>query len=210
MAEDTGGDDAAADSGDDTADGVDSCALISCDDHATCVNGSCVCDPGFEDDGSGGCAAAPPHDPDVNGDGRLDILVLGTEQSIRRFNGEFSTSRIASELQAILEGDSAHGLTINVVAEDIHLVERGVSVGLGQNGTAFSFDFHGHSLAQYYHWPAGRDARRANLRGEGGTDWDQVIIAADPYIVANAPGFYTVGVNEVADSVRIGGADPAC
>ncbi len=148
-----------------------------------------------------------PGDPDVNGDGRLDILVLGTSRSIRQANGGFSADGIASELQSILDGDASHGLTVNVVAEDIHATAS-VDVGLGQGGDIFSYTFQSHSLAQYYHWPEGRAARHENLGGEGDTDWDHVILGADPQIVSDTPGYYALGVNTIADRVREGGAEP--
>ena len=50
---------------------IDRCSNLVCGDHSSCMADSdavrCVCDPGFEDRGSG-CVS-----PDVNGDGDSDI-----------------------------------------------------------------------------------------------------------------------------------------
>lgn len=143
---------------------------------------------------------------DINGDGTLNILVLGTNSS---FNGgeAFSPDRITDELQSILSADESSTLDINVVAEDIHL-SKVVTVGLGGAGNQYNWNHHSHSLTQYYYWPEGLADRMANLRGEGGTDWDYVVIGADPNIVSMVPGYYALGVNKIAAKVTEGDAVP--
>ena len=149
-------------------------------------------------------AGGEPAEPDANGDGTLDILVLGTSRSIRQAGGAFSATGIAAELGRILSADASLGLSVNVIAADIHQTER-VEVGLGQGGTVSEYEMQSHSLAQYYYWPSGQASRLDELSGDGDVDWDQVIIAADPEIIAQAPGYFALGVDKIAARVREGG-----
>lgn len=147
-------------------------------------------------------------DLDRNGDGTINILVLGTNNSIS--GGEaFSPDQIAAELQNILSADPSIPMTIvvNVVAEDIYK-SKPVTFGLGGGGDEYTRTFYSHSLAQYYYWPEGLDARMDNLSGNGGVDWDHVVIGADPHIISTTPGYYSLGVNKVAAKVAEGGAQP--
>lgn len=143
---------------------------------------------------------------DFNGDGEINILVIGTNRSIS--GGEaFSPNQIAAELQSILSADPTISITVNVVAEDIYMSES-VTFGLGGNGAEYTRDFYSHSLAQYYYWPEGRDDRMDNLSGNGGVDWDYVVIGADPHIISTTPGYHSLGVNKLAAKVTEGNAQP--
>lgn len=143
---------------------------------------------------------------DFNGDGEINIMVIGTNNAI---NGgeEFSPDQIAAELQNILAADPAITLNVNVVAEDVYR-SKIVTLGLGGNGTEFNWRHYSHSLTQYYYWPEGLDARMDNLSGNGSVDWDYVVIGADPQIIASMPGFYALGVNKIAAKVAEGNAQP--
>lgn len=143
---------------------------------------------------------------DLNGDGVLNILVLGTNSSINN-RAAFSPDQLAEELGSILSADATLDLSVNVVAEDIHR-SQSVTFGLGGGGTEYTWAHYSHSLLQYYYWPEGQAARMDNLSGNGDTDWDYVVIGADPYMVATLPGFYALGVNKVADKVAEGEAQP--
>jgi len=76
-------------------------------------------------------------DIDVNGDGTINILVLGTNGSI---NGSeiFSPNQIVEELQNILTADEAITIDVNVVVEDIHMSQL-ITVGLGGGGTEYDW-----------------------------------------------------------------------
>jgi hypothetical protein len=141
---------------------------------------------------------------DINGDGTLNILILGTNSSI---NGTetFSPNQISEELQNILSTNENLSIDVNVIAEDIHMSSL-ITVGLGGAGTEYNWTHHSHSLVQYYYWPEGYEDRIENLSGHGENDWDYVIIGADPYIVSIAPGYYSLGVNKIAAKVVEGGA----
>ena len=145
-------------------------------------------------------------DPDFNGDGVLNILVLGTNSS---FNGSdpFSPDQTSQELLNIFSSDAEINIDVNVVAQDIHN-SASVTVGLGGNGAEYTYTHHSHSLTQYYYWPQDNENRMKFLMGEGELDWDYVVIAADPYIVSTAPGYYALGVNKIAKKVDAGGAKP--
>lgn len=146
------------------------------------------------------------YNPDVNQDGTLSILFLGSSQSI---GGEesFSTTLIAQELRSIFSSDSLIDLEIEVKEEDIFR-SAPITIGLGGNGSEYTYTHYAHSLAQYYYWPENLDSRRSNLQGNEEFDWDYVVITADPYIVANMPGYYALGAHKIAKAVAQGGAVP--
>lgn len=152
-------------------------------------------------------AVTPPIDPDLNEDGTLNILVLGTTRSIQFGADPFSPNQVAAQLQNILDADDAVSTEVNVVAEDIYR-SAPVTIGLGQAGQEFTWDHASHSLTQYYHWPDGLEARMEKLAGRGEVDWDHVVIGADPHIVATLPGYYALGANMIADKVAEGDAQP--
>lgn len=145
--------------------------------------------------------------PDVNADGQLNILIIGTSQSINNSTGAFATNAIATQLNNILSQDAAIDLELNISFEDIYRTKE-VPFGLGQAGNVYDADYYAHSLMQYYYWPEGQTERLANLANTDATKWDYVVIAADPYIVAKLPGYYALGVNKVASKIAEGGAKP--
>lgn len=148
-----------------------------------------------------------PFNADINGDGELNILILGTSKSINNSSEAFSPTTIASELSSILSEDVNNTATAYVEAEDIYH-SKDVSVALGSGGTEYNYMHYSHSLVQYYYWPEGMEARMDKLSGKGSKKWDYVVIAADPYIVSTLPGYYSLGVNKIASKVAEGGAKP--
>lgn len=143
---------------------------------------------------------------DINGDGTLNILVMGTSNSIENNFEAFSPHQITTELQNILSADTSIYINVNVVAEDIYKTKT-VGTGIGGASTV-NRDYYCHSLTQYYFWPDGHATRMNNLMGANGTAWDYVVIGADPYIVSKMPGYYSLGVNKIAAKVNQGGAKP--
>jgi hypothetical protein len=152
------------------------------------------------------CPSQAQTNLDVNGDGVLNILVLGSNKSING-SGAFSPDLISQHLQSILSNDSEITLEVNVVEEDIYM-NKPVLFGLGGGGTEYTWTHHSHSLLQYYYWPEGHSKRLENLKGEGAYDWDYVVIGADPYFASIIPGFYALGVNKIAAMVQEGNAKP--
>ncbi len=142
---------------------------------------------------------------DINEDGALNILVLGSTRSIHTGTTAFSVESTASELQKILTSDTNITATVYVAAEDMYQNKQ-ISVGLGSGGSTYDYTFSRHSLMQYYYWPEGYEDRMQNLAGNKDKDWDYVVIAADPYIVATVPGYYSLGVNKIASKVEEGNA----
>ena len=143
---------------------------------------------------------------DINGDGTLNILVIGTSNSIENNFEEFSPNLISTELQSILSADTSISINVNVVAEDIYNMKP-VSTGIAGSFTAIR-NYYCHSLTQYYFWPDGNAARMNNLKGTNGIDWDYVVIGADPYMISEMPGYYSLGVNKIAAKINEGGAIP--
>jgi hypothetical protein len=148
-----------------------------------------------------------PFDADINGDGELNILILGTSKSINNSAEPFSPDTIAMELNNILSEDVNGTATVYVEAEDIYQSKE-VSVALGSGGDEYTYMHYSHSLVQYYYWPENMEARMNKLSGKGDKNWDYVVIAADPYLVSTLPGYYSLGVNKIAAKVADGGAKP--
>ncbi len=142
---------------------------------------------------------------DVNEDGAVNILVLGSSRSIDSGTAAFSPEATAGELQKILTGDTNVSTTVHVEAEDMY-ENKQISVGLGSGGDSYDYTFSRHSLTQYYYWPEGYEDRMQNVSGNKDKDWDYVVIAADPYIVATIPGYYALGVHKIASKVAEGNA----
>lgn len=143
---------------------------------------------------------------DINGDGTLNILVIGTSVSIENNVEEFSPNQISTELQNILSADTSISINVNVVSEDIYKV-KGVITGIANQLTQ-NRNYYCHSLAQYYFWPDNHATQMDNLEGNNGVDWDYVVIGADPYIISKMPGYYSLGVNKIVAKVIKGGAKP--
>ncbi|MEC8422686.1 MAG: hypothetical protein VX000_02850 [Myxococcota bacterium] len=155
---------------------------------------------------SRGPGPTAPIDPDFNGDGALAILLLGTSQSIDG-RSSFSPGPVAAALEVLFTADETAPDSLMIVAEDIHAT-RDVTIGLGGAGNEYTYTHHRHSLAQYYHWPDGQAERMERLSGRGDISWDHVVIAADPAIVADMPGFFALGAHRIAARVAAGGAQP--
>ena len=143
---------------------------------------------------------------DVNGDGTLNILIIGSSNSIENNFEEFSPNQITNELESILLADTSILISVNVVADDIYKM-KAVSTGIAGMFTA-NRNYYRHSLTQYYFWPDGRTARMDNLEGTNGVDWDYIVIGADPYIISKMPGYYSLGLNKIAAKINKGGAKP--
>ena len=58
--------------------------------------------------------------PDINEDGTLNILVIGTDKSIKDGAEAFSSAQITNELKSILSADTSISINVNVVAENIY------------------------------------------------------------------------------------------
>lgn len=143
---------------------------------------------------------------DINGDGALNILILGTSQSIQDNFEEFNSSSVTQELQNILSNDTSIGLPTQVIAEDMYR-SKTVATGIAGQFTA-NRTYYLHTLMQYYYWPDGHDDRMDQLAGNLQTDWDYVVIQPDPFMVAQMPGYFALGLNKVVSQIQKGGAVP--
>jgi hypothetical protein len=143
---------------------------------------------------------------DINKDGEINILVLGSISSIDAYQKPFLTDYIALELNKILSNDTLIKLPVNVIYEEIYK-EKNIITGVALSAM-WNIKHFCHSLAQYYYWPDKREDRLSNLRGEFGTDWDYVVIGSDPVILKTMPSYYFLGVNKIASVISAGGAIP--
>jgi hypothetical protein len=105
----------------------------------------------------------------------------------------FDPADVVTELTSILGGAGLG--TVNVSFEDFH----GTSSG-----------YRHANLFHWFHFPYPADAettRWANLRGENGTVWDYVVLIGDAHTMEYLPGFYALGVSEIAKEVAKGSAE---
>lgn len=126
--------------------------------------------------------------------GEVEGVAKYTEQDLVRY----VSSRLMREL-------SQRG-RVHVDFEDVYRQKK-IDVAVGGGGQAWPNEFACHSLAQWYFWPEGHDARMAALTGQGETKYDYVVLAGDPYLIMNMPGIYAEGVNLIANKVKQGGAE---
>ena len=138
----------------------------------------------------------------------LNILVIGSTNSYSdRESGlpdvshekPFNPAGIASHLEEIIDQHQLITDSVNVVHDSIYK-EKNQVVNYSGSST-YSFTSRCYSLAQHYMWPEGKDARLADLRGEGDTEWDYIVLSFDPYILANFPGMVAEGVKLIQDAV---------
>jgi hypothetical protein len=111
----------------------------------------------------------------------------------------FDPADVVTELTNIIGGASQGA--VNVVFED------------------FNGDYYSHShtnLFTWFHFPYPLDSetgeyasveRWSNLRGENGTEWDYVVLIGDAHTMEYLPGFYALGVSEIAKEVAKGSAE---
>ena len=138
----------------------------------------------------------------------LNVLVIGSTESIESSYAAFDPTDVTSQLDMILSGDPDYiGTTINVEFHDIYR-EDSVWVNIGGNGSLHENWIHKRfSLFTYCNYPADTATNRSNLQGGLTHDWDYVIIMGDPYMISLLPGYYALGVNEVLDYIEEGGAE---
>jgi|SaaInlStandDraft_1057018.scaffolds.fasta_scaffold06920_3 hypothetical protein len=91
--------------------------------------------------------------------------------------------------------------------KDIYATKK-LDTAYGGKGGLVDTTYHCHSLAQWYFWPEGREERMADLKGEGKTKWDVVVLVGDPYVIKNMPGVYAEGVQLLTDAIRLSKAKP--
>ncbi|MFC1498875.1 choice-of-anchor D domain-containing protein [Verrucomicrobiota bacterium] len=134
----------------------------------------------------------------------LDILIIGSSQTLDTSEKAFSPVNIAEQLQNILKKDPLVREPVNVVVDSYYRSSDDVVTGYGDRKVTCYV----HTLVQHYYWPEDRTNMLKNLRGQAGTDWDYVIMMDDPYMLANVPGYHAEGVNLIAAEVLKGEAVP--
>jgi hypothetical protein len=163
------------------------------------------------------CATAPLS-ADVN------VLILGSDSSGDRFYKEaltqgqetgtppFHFAEVASHLRGILQGAGLGA--VNVTTENL---ARG-DIDLPNPSNWFQSNLrYSSNLISWFYWPygdfkggafssvTGTEAPRwANLRGEGETKWDFVVLIEDPATIERYPGLHAVGVARISEEVAKG------
>ena len=163
------------------------------------------------------CASAPVR-ADVN------ILILGSDSSGDRFYEQaltqgqktgtppFAFQDIATHLRGILEGAGLG--PVNVTTENL---AKG-DIDLPNPTNTFQSNLrYSSNLLSWFYWPygdfkggafstvTGTEAPRwANLRGEGGTAWDYVVLIEDPATIERYPGLHAVAVAKISGEVAKG------
>ena len=131
------------------------------------------------------------------------ILLLGTSRSIESGVNSYDLESLSSELQDLMDQDSR---PVQVSFEDIY-ASQDITFGLGGGGAEYTWEFRRHSILQYWTWPDERDKRLNFLRGIEEKQWDKVLILADPYIMTQFPGYFALGLQQIAKEISLGGAE---
>ncbi|MGC6418584.1 MAG: hypothetical protein ACON3Z_15785 [Bradymonadia bacterium] len=155
----------------------------------------------------GGSGPEPPSRVtiDLNGDGRIKILLLSSSRGIESNRPGFAVNEIALKLQTMLESDEMVDSQVLVTAQDLYRTTQ-LETGYGQGGDVYNWPYFCHSIMQYLVWPDGLEQRLQNLRGMTEHDWDHIIVTGDPGIVLTTPGFHALGVHELATLAAEGDA----
>jgi fibronectin type 3 domain-containing protein len=154
----------------------------------------------------------------------VNILIIGSDtpgdqQYAARLSGSpaatpaFQYEAVADHLREILEG-ADHG-TVNVTTRN----------RVAGSTSTSSFVTACNNLTTWFYWPYGEwvdndpvlgsytsvtgtdEVRRAELRGDNGTEWDYVVLIGDPFTIETIPGYYTLGVARIAEEVAKGTAE---
>jgi hypothetical protein len=138
----------------------------------------------------------------------VNVLLIGSSYHFDQKEGGKQGKRldpksVAEELEKILNKGKRDGSS-KVVFEDIYRTKE-TPIALGAGGKLVPTEFHCHSLAQYYFWPEGREARLKQLKGEAGTSWDYAVIIGDPYLIDQMPGVFAEGVYLIAKDLMAHG-----
>ena len=132
----------------------------------------------------------------------LNVLLIGSQYDTSMAFPRHEKSRpfpgqgICLELERILQGGLATNPNLNgITSANVVFEER-----FQKHGGSKCFN-----LASWFHWPepkgVQREVRWPNLRNEGPTQWDTIVLIGDPYTMEQVPGLYTHGVAEIRDEV---------
>lgn len=136
-----------------------------------------------------------------------NVLLVASTQPFEQVPGlpKYSEQDLFRLVSSRLMRELGERGRVNVVFDEVFRQKK-TDVAVGGGGAAWPNEFSCHSLAQWYFWPEGRDARLANLTGQGETKFSYVVLVGDPYIIATMPGIYAEGVNLIASKVSEGDA----
>ncbi len=131
----------------------------------------------------------------------VNVLIVGTSRDATQYSSSYGSSKayditkVRAELEKILVGAG-----MGTVEVSLHDFGANYSNGTGNQ-----------LISEFYNvdtsFPPVASDFWQNLRGESGTHWDYVILMDEPYTIEYFPGFYTLGVSEIAKEVAKGGAE---
>ena len=136
----------------------------------------------------------------------LNVLVIGSSvDGGTIFNGRswqrtkpIQALEISNQLEKILSGAGLGSVTVT-------FKDRFQTVKAPDKSSAVCYNL---VTWFYFPYPEGVEATRwADLRGEGGTAWDYVILIGDAHTMEYTPGMYTLGVARIAEEVAKGKAE---
>lgn len=136
-----------------------------------------------------------------------EILVIGSSKVYDEVKGinEVSGDSLLKTLRSLAPRELKIRGRSKLTFLDIYN-SKTLDTAYGGRGNPVSFEYHCHSLTQWFFWPEGRDERIKNLKGQGEVKWDHVILVGDPYIIANMPGYFAEGVKLISEVVHKGSA----
>ena len=123
--------------------------------------------------------------------GQTRVLVLGGSQSYQtNQEAAFLTAGVATNLQAILAGDSSVSQPVTVQNTDTYQSDGGY--------------FSSRTLMSWYYWPTNHAATLALLS----SNWNYVVMVDDPHVASTFPEYHLEGVMRISQQVQASGAIP--
>ena len=128
------------------------------------------------------------------------VLVLGGSQPYQSWaEAAFPPSGIATNLQGILQGDSAISQPVTVQCTDTYQTNTMWVSPLQKNWT-----FESKTLMSWFYWPNNHASTLALLAN----NWNYVVMMDDPHVASIFPEYHLEGVLRISQAVRQAGGTP--
>jgi hypothetical protein len=128
------------------------------------------------------------------------VLVLGGSQPYQSWaEAAFPPSGVATNLQRILEGDSALSQPVTVQCTDTYQTKTMWVSPIQKNWT-----FESKTLMSWFYWPNNHASTLALLAN----NWNYVVMMDDPHVASVFPEYHLEGVLRISQAVRQAGGTP--
>jgi len=128
------------------------------------------------------------------------VLVLGGSQPYQSWaEAAFPPSGVATNLQGIIQGDSAVSQPVTVQSTDTYQTKTMWVSPIQKNWT-----FESKTLMSWFYWPNNHASTLALLAN----NWNYVVMMDDPHVASIFPEYHLEGVLRISQAVRQAGGTP--